>query len=309
LIAVHRLEKRSPIGVFDSGVGGLTVLRALRAVLPDRDFIYLGDTARLPYGTKSADSVARYSVQCAEALMARGIGCLVVACNTASASAMGALRARYNHIPVIGVIEPGAAAAVAASRSGHVAVIGTEGTIGGGAYQAALRRLNPAVRVAAQACSLFVAMAEEGWVDGPIAEAVARRYLRPMFAGAAVAAGIPDTLVLGCTHFPVLVSTLRAVLPAGVTIVDSAASVATVVAREVAGAAAGAVYDAALPLHGTALAPHETASPRELSGDMVKAPGGRVQWLATDGAQRFARVSSVFLGTALRADEIEIIDL
>jgi glutamate racemase len=317
LIAVHRLEKRSPIGVFDSGVGGLTVLRALRAVLPDRDFIYLGDTARLPYGTKSADSVARYSVQCAEALMARGIGCLVVACNTASASAMGALRARYNHIPVIGVIEPGAAAAVAASRSGHVAVIGTEGTIGGGAYQAALRRLNPAVRVAAQACSLFVAMAEEGWVDGPIAEAVARRYLQPMFAGAAVAAGIPDTLVLGCTHFPVLVSTLRAVLPAGVTIVDSAASVATVVAREVAGAmagatkgaAAGAVYDPALPLHGTALAPHETALPRELSDDMVKAPGGRVQWLATDGAQRFARVSSVFLGTALRADEIEIIDL
>jgi glutamate racemase len=341
LIAVHRLEKRSPVGVFDSGVGGLTVLRALRAVLPDRDFIYLGDTARLPYGTKSADSVARYSVQCAEALMARGIGCLVVACNTASASAMGALRARYNHIPVIGVIEPGAAAAVAASRSGHVAVIGTEGTIGGGAYQAALRRLNPAVRVAAQACSLFVAMAEEGWVDGPIAEAVARRYLEPMFAGAAVAAGIPDTLVLGCTHFPVLVSTLRAVLPAGVTIVDSAASVATVVAREVAGAlagavagavagalagaaagavagaaagatkgaAAGAVYDPALPLHGTALAPHETALPRELSDDMVKAPGGRVQWLATDGAQRFARVSSVFLGTALRADEIEIIDL
>ncbi len=317
MIAVHRLEKRSPIGVFDSGVGGLTVLRALRAVLPDRDFIYLGDTARLPYGTKSADSVARYSVQCAEALMARGIGCLVVACNTASASAMGALRARYNHIPVIGVIEPGAAAAVAASRSGHVAVIGTEGTIGGGAYQAALRRLNPAVRVAAQACSLFVAMAEEGWVDGPIAEAVARRYLQPMFAGAAVAAGIPDTLVLGCTHFPVLVSTLRAVLPAGVTIVDSAASVATVVAREVAGAmagatkgaAAGAVYDPALPLHGTALAPHETALPRELSDDMVKAPGGRVQWLATDGAQRFARVSSVFLGTALRADEIEIIDL
>jgi glutamate racemase len=286
LIAVRRPDERSPIGVFDSGVGGLTVLRALRAALPERAFIYLGDTARLPYGTKSAESVARYSVQCAEALVARGIGCLVVACNTASAFALGALRARYSHLPVIGVIEPGAAAAVAASRSGHVAVIGTEGTIGGGAYQAALTRLKPQVRVAAQACSLFVAMAEEGWVDGPIAESVARRYLEPMFSAAEVPGGVPygvpDTLVLGCTHFPVLVPAIRAVLPVGVTIVDSAASVAAVVAREL-------------------------ARPSEPSGEQVKTGG--VQWLATDGAQRFARVSSVFLGTALRADEIEIIDL
>jgi glutamate racemase len=288
LIAVRRPDEHSPIGVFDSGVGGLTVLRALRAALPERRFIYLGDTARLPYGTKSAESVARYSLQCAEALVARGIGCLVVACNTASASALEALRARYAHIPVIGVIEPGAAAAVAASHSGHVAVIGTEGTIGGGAYQAALRRLSPAVRVAAQACSLFVAMAEEGWVDGPIAESVARRYLEPMFSPAASPDGspygVPDTLVLGCTHFPVLVPAIRAVLPVGVTIVDSAASVAAVVARE-------------------------AALSSEPSGAQVKTVGGGVQWLATDGAQRFARVSSVFLGTALRADEIEIIDL
>jgi glutamate racemase len=291
LIAVRRPDEHSPIGVFDSGVGGLTVLRALRAALPERRFIYLGDTARLPYGTKSAESVARYSVQCAEALVARGIGCLVVACNTASASALEALRARYAHIPVIGVIEPGAAAAVAASRSGHVAVIGTEGTIGGGAYQAALRRLSPDVRVAAQACSLFVAMAEEGWVDGPIAESVARRYLEPMFSAVAtpygvpyrVPYGVPDTLVLGCTHFPVLVPAIRAVLPVGVTIVDSAASVAAVVARE-------------------------AALSSEPSGKLKTADGG-VQWLATDGAQRFARVSSVFLGHALRADEIEIIDL
>lgn len=284
MIAVRRSE-RTPIGVFDSGVGGLTVLRALRAALPDRDFIYLGDTARLPYGTKSPESVARYSLQCAEALVARGIGCLVVACNTASASALGALRARYAHIPVIGVIEPGAAAAVAASHSGHVAVIGTEGTIGGGAYQEALRRLNPKVRVATQACSLFVAMAEEGWVEGPIAESVARRYLEPMFStdAAGGSPGVPDTLVLGCTHFPVLVPAIRAVLPMGVTIVDSAASVAAVVL--------------------------EAAVPREPDGREAKTPGGAVRWLATDGAQRFARVSRVFLGSALHADEIEIIDL
>ena len=302
MIAVRRPDDHSPIGVFDSGVGGLTVLRALRAALPERRFIYLGDTARLPYGTKSAESVARYSLQCAEALVARGIGCLVVACNTASASALGALRARYVHIPVIGVIEPGAAAAVAASQSGHVAVIGTEGTIGGGAYQAALRRLNPNVKVAAQACSLFVAMAEEGWVDGPIAESVARRYLEPMFSTAAASngspSGLPDTLVLGCTHFPVLASAIRAVLPVGVSIVDSAASVAAVVAREAAVVARGAAVEA-----------RDGAVSSEHSGDTVKTVGGGVQWLATDGAQRFARVSSVFLGTALRADEIEIIDL
>lgn len=283
MIAVRRPDERGPIGVFDSGVGGLTVLRALRAALPERRFIYLGDTARLPYGTKSAESVARYSVQCAEALVARGIGCLVVACNTASASALGALRARYAHLPVIGVIEPGAAAAVAASRSGHVAVIGTEGTIGGGAYQAALQRLSPEVRVTAQACSLFVAMAEEGWVDGPIAESVARRYLEPMFSAATPHAS-PDTLVLGCTHFPVLVPAIRAVLPASVTIVDSAASVAAVVAREAA----------------------IVSKPSDGKGASAR---GGVQWLATDGAQRFARVSSVFLGTALHAADIEIIDL
>jgi glutamate racemase len=268
-----------PIGVFDSGIGGLTVLRALRAALPAEDFIYLGDTARLPYGTKSAESVVRYSLQCAEALIARGIRCLVVACNTASASALGALRLRYTGIPVIGVIEPGAAAAVSASRSRHIAVIGTEGTIGGGAYQTAIHRLNAEVRVTAAACSLFVAMAEEGWIDGPIAEAVARRYLDPIFYGApGVRYAIPDTLVLGCTHFPVLTGAIRAVLPEHVCIVDSAATVAAAVSRELA------------------------------APDHRRGRGG-VTWLATDGAARFARVSGTFLGEPLRADEIEIIDL
>jgi glutamate racemase len=272
-----------PIGVFDSGVGGLTVLRALRSALPEEEFIYLGDTARLPYGTKSPESVIRYSLQCAEALIVRGISCLVVACNTASASALGALRLRYPEIPVIGVIEPGAAAAVAASRSRHIAVIGTEGTVGGGAYQMAIHRLDAGVRVTARACSLFVAMAEEGWTEGPIAEAVARRYLDPIFGMAdeapyAPSDGTPDTLVLGCTHFPVLAGAIRTVLPPRVAIVDSAATVAAAVARELA-----------RPIH-------------------TRGSGG-VTWLATDGAARFARVSSVFLGQALRADEIEIVDL
>jgi glutamate racemase len=264
--------------VFDSGVGGLTVLRALRSALPTEEFIYLGDTARLPYGTKSPESVVRYSLQCAEALIARGIRCLVVACNTASASALDALRLRHRDIPVIGVIEPGAAAAVSASHSKHIAVIGTEGTIGGGAYQRAIHRLNADVRVTAQPCSLFVAMAEEGWVEGPIVEAVARRYLEPIFSAAADGDGVPDTLVLGCTHFPVLAAPIRAVLPQYVRIVDSAAAIAAAVS-------------------------HELAVPDHRPGH------GGVRWLATEGAARFARVSGTFLGEPLRADQIEIIDL
>ncbi len=269
-----------PIGVFDSGVGGLTVLRALRRVLPQERFVYLGDTARLPYGTKSAASVVRYSLQCAEALVSRGIRFLVVACNTASASALEALRLRYPAVPVMGVIEPGAAAAVAASRSRHIAVIGTEGTIGGGAYQSAIRRLDAGARVTAQACSLFVAVAEEGWAEGAIAESIARRYLDPIFCGAQSRSGggIPDTLVLGCTHFPLLTAAVRAVVPDTVALIDSAATVAAAVVRR--------------------LPPAINPCGR-----------GGVTWLATDGAARFARVGSIFLGESLPPQDIEIIDL
>jgi glutamate racemase len=271
----------APIGVFDSGVGGLTVLRALRAAMPAENFIYLGDTARLPYGTKSAETVVRYSLQCASALIGRGVRCLVVACNTVSASALEALRRRHPDLPVIGVIEPGAEAAVAASVSQYIAVVATEGTIGGGAYKKAIHRLNPSARVTSRACSLFVSMAEEGWTEGPIAEAVAHRYLDPIFRGD----DAPDTLVLGCTHFPALAGALSAVLPREVTIVDSAATTAAAVLRQ---------------LHGASEAAGEGATPGER---------GSVKWLATDGAARFARVSGTFLGETLPADAIEIIDL
>jgi glutamate racemase len=263
--------------VFDSGVGGLTVLRELTAALPGQEFIYLGDTARLPYGTKSADTVSRYSLQCAEALLARGIASLVVACNTASASALGSLRARYPHLPVIGVIEPGASAAVAGSRSHHIAVIGTEGTINGGAYQAEILRRNPAARISARACSMFVALAEEGWTAGPVAEAVAHRYLDPLFA----VADAPDTLVLGCTHFPILASAISSVLPSHVRIVDSAATTAQALAGRMAPAA----------------------------HDRGRIHRGRIRWLATDDAERFARVGGRFFGAELHADAVEIIDL
>jgi glutamate racemase len=275
-------SRGSPIGVFDSGVGGLTVLRALVEALPSEDFIYLGDTARLPYGTKSPETVVRYSLQCAAALVTRGIASLVVACNTASASALGALTERYPAMPVIGVIEPGAEAAVAASKSQHIAVIGTEGTISGGAYQTAIHRLSPAARVTACACSMFVALAEEGWTGGAVAEAVAHRYLDPLFFGP----DAPDTLVLGCTHFPILAPAIRSVLPDQVGIVDSAAAVAGAVAAAAAAAAAA----------------------RPATGP-VAARAGRVTWLATDGAERFARVGSTFFGQTLHAEAVEIIDL
>ncbi len=257
------------------------MLRALRSACPGENFIYLGDTARLPYGTKSAETVVRYSLQCADALIGRGVRLLVVACNTASASALDALRRHHPNTPVIGVIEPGARAAVAASLSQHIAVIATEGTVGGGAYQTAIHRLNPSARVISRACSLFVSMAEEGWTEGPIAESIARRYLDPLFPKD----DAPDTLVLGCTHFPALASAIRAVLPADVTMVDSAATTAAAVLGEL-GRTAGAV-----------------------GGDASPAARGWVKWLATDGAARFARVGGVFLGETLRPEAVEIVDL
>jgi glutamate racemase len=286
-----RAPRAGPIGVFDSGVGGLTVLRELRRALPGEDFIYLGDMARLPYGTKSAATVVRYSLQCAAALTSRDIRALVVACNTASASALTALAVEHPNLPVIGVIEPGAEAAVAASARRHIAVIATEGTIAGGAYQAAIRRRNPEAVVVAQACPLFVALAEEGWIEGPIVEAIARRYLEPLFGdqrggsgGAAGLSGTPDTLVLGCTHFPALKAAIQAVLPPSVVVVDSAATTAADVLRQV-------------------------GSQRQGSEAGQGSTPGQIRWLATDGAARFARVGSIFFGDALDPAAVEIIDL
>jgi glutamate racemase len=265
-----------PIGVFDSGVGGLTVLRALRAVLPADDFLYLGDTARLPYGTKSAQTVARYAAQAGDALARRGIKCLVVACNTAASVAIPELAARLAPTPVIGVIEPGAEAAVRATRTGHVAVIATEGTVRGEAYPRTIAALAPSVKVTQKACPLFVALAEEGWTDGPIVEAVARRYLEPVFAGS----GAPDTLLLGCTHFPALVAPLRRVVGAGVTIVDSAETTAAATAARIAALGLG------------------------------PEPGiGTTRLLATDGPERFARVGSIFSGEPIAPADVELVDL
>jgi glutamate racemase len=268
-----------PIGVFDSGVGGLTVLHALRSALPHESFIYLGDTARLPYGTKSAESVVRYSIQAADALVERNIKCLVIACNTASAVALHALCERYAPLPVVGVLEPGAQAACAASKTGRIAVIATEGTVRGGAYQAAIHAIRPDARVVAQSCALFVALAEEGWTDGPLVEGIVRRYLEPIFA--ADVASHPDCLLLGCTHFPVLQPVMRRVLDPSVVIVDSAETTARNVQQ--------------------LLTEQRLASGAGNSATL--------QLLATDAPARFARVGGTFFGCRIEESAVEAIDL
>ncbi|CAH2031908.1 glutamate racemase [Trichlorobacter ammonificans] len=212
------------IGIFDSGVGGLTVLREVMRALPQEDTIYFGDTARVPYGTKSPDTVIRYSQEIASFLVTRDIKLLVVACNTASAVALPTLR-RMLPIPVVGVIEPGAKRAAEVTRNGVVGVIGTAGTIRSSAYSRAIKRLNPELSVLARACPLFVPLAEEGWVDNEIARLTAVTYLEELRQ-----TGV-DTLVLGCTHYPLLKKTIAAVMGPQVTLVDSAEETARTVSR------------------------------------------------------------------------------
>jgi glutamate racemase len=269
--------RQLPVGVFDSGIGGLTVLKALAERLPAEDFLYLGDTARLPYGTKTSATVERYALQAVAELVRRGVKAVVVACNTASAAALPALAAAHPDLPVIGVIEPGAAAAVAATRTGRIAVIATEGTVRGGAYQQAIHALRQDAVVSATPATLFVALAEEGWTQGEVALATARRYLEPLFAHNQSA---PDVLVLGCTHFPPLVDVIRKVVGQGVEIVDSAATTASALAQ--------LVQDRNL---------HQPAG------------SGAVRFLVTDGEDRFARVGPVFFGRPIRPGDIERVDL
>ncbi|HVZ69018.1 MAG TPA: glutamate racemase [Rhizomicrobium sp.] len=264
----------SPIGVFDSGMGGLTVMRALTERLPNESFLYLGDTARLPYGTKSADTVKRYALQAARALMERGVKMVVIACNTASV-ALPALRDALAPLPAIGVIEPGAAAAVAAAPDGPIAVIATEGTVKGGAYRTAIRATGSNAPIVQQACPLFVPMTEEGLVEGPIAEAIAHRYLDPLLATVPK----PKCLLLGCTHYPALKPVIARVA-GDVQLVDSAVTTAAAV---------------------EAL----------LKEKKLEAGGGTAsrKFLATDAPDRFARVGEIFYGSVIDPGNVELIDL
>jgi glutamate racemase len=267
-----------PIGVFDSGMGGLTVLRALLARLPCERFVYLGDTARLPYGTKSPETVQAYTLQATRLLVSEGVKMVVIACNTASAVALGPLAKALSPVPVIGVIEPGARAGVAATRNNHIAVIATEGTVKGAAYVRVIAALNGDIKVVQQPCQLFVALAEEGWTDSPATRAAAEHYLAPLFSGPSA----PDTLVLGCTHFPVLADTIRKIIGSNVSLVDSAETTALAVADALASGSLGSTS---------------------------KANGGTARIFATDSPERFARVGAVFLGRPIDAEAVELVDL
>jgi glutamate racemase len=270
-------NRRLPIGVFDSGVGGLTVLRALRQAMPKEDLVYLGDTARLPYGTKSPASIGRYAGQATTHLQRRGIKLLVVACNTASAVALDALREQMDPVPVIGVVEPGAIAAVAARPGGKHLVLATEATVRYGAYRDEITGRDDKAAVRELACEMMVSLAEEGWTEGAIAESIIRRYLEPL----AEPDFEPDCIILGCTHFPLLRPALRQVVGAGTVIVDSASTTAGVA---------------------TAL-----LAENDLLNDQQDP--GALRLLATDGASRFARIGGRFIGEDLDADDIELVDL
>jgi glutamate racemase len=230
-----RTTRRHPIGVFDSGVGGLTVVRALRAVLPGEDIVYLGDTARVPYGNKSPRTVERYSLGCQQFLLDRDVKLVLIACNTASATALPALTAA-SPVPVIGAVEPGATSALAATENRHIGVIGTLGTVRSSAYAKAIAARDPSAKLTALACPLLVPLAEEGWTDeqDPGAILVARRYLAELFARDREI----DTLVLGCTHYPLLRGVLARIagelVGRPITVVDSASAMADA-AREALG--------------------------------------------------------------------------
>jgi glutamate racemase len=269
--------KTLPIGVFDSGVGGLTVLKALRDEMPHEDLVYLGDTARLPYGTKSPASISRYACQATSHLQNHGIKLLVVACNTASAVALDALREQMAPLPVIGVVEPGAMAAIAARPRGSHLVLATEATVRLGAYRQAIEARDTDASVTELACELLVSLAEEGWLDGDIATGIVRRYLDELD----VEQKRPDCVILGCTHFPLLRDTIAAVIDDGTAIVDSASTTAAVAA--------------------------ELLEATGMHNDQRGA--GSLKLFATDGAKRFARVGGQFLGTNITLDDVQIVDL
>ncbi len=217
-------DPSAPIGVFDSGIGGLTVVRALRVRLPKESIIYFGDTARVPYGTKSAETITRFAIQDADFLASRGVKLIVAACHSASSAALAELTRRFA-VPVLGVIEPGARALVAATRSNRVAVIGTNATITSAAYERAIRALRSDVEILAKPTPLFVPLAEEGWLDGDVAEMTARRYL------SGLAQEKIDALLLGCTHFPLLTPVISRVLGPQVRLIDSSEETAVAAAE------------------------------------------------------------------------------
>lgn len=261
------------IGVFDSGMGGLTVLRALRTLLPAESFVYLGDTARLPYGTKSLETVQQYAIQMANVLVEKRIKALVIACNTATTAALPFLTSMLPDIPVIGVVSPGASVAISTTRNQRIAVFATEATIASCAYEQLITQALPTARVVSRACSVLVGLAEEGMIGNTVAREALKHYLSVLTN--------EDTLVLGCTHFPVFKPLLMELLPVGLQVVDTA--------------------DA------TALALKHTLTTQSLLTQAAPTTKGTVQYLVTDSVQRFQRVGEIFLGETLALEHIELL--
>lgn len=271
------------IGVFDSGFGGLTVLRALIQRLPGARFAFLGDTARLPYGSKSRRTIARYAVQSAQFLVhEQHAEFLVIACNTASAMALDAIQESVS-VPVLGVIQPGAQSARAASRTGDVLVIATDATVHSHAYAAACQTLN--LRALEKACPLLVPLVEEGWTAHPVTEQVIHIYLDELAADAAAKGLRPDTVVLGCTHYPLLRPLIERLVPAGVSVIDSAESTADAAVRLFNGRAKG-------------------VDPDERDASLAET---EIRCFATDSVDKFERLGSRFLGRPV--GKVELIDL
>ena len=271
------------IGVFDSGFGGLTVLKALLEEIPEADYLYFGDTARLPYGSKSAQTVARYACEAVKLLQGNGAELLVIACNTATALALPRIRSAAS-VPVLGVIEPGAQRAKAASKSAKAVVIGTEATIASHAYREALAALK--IESREKACPLLVPLVEEGWVDHAVTEQVARIYLNEAFGGDFAKA---DVLLLGCTHYPLIEPVLQRIVPSTVTLVDSAESVALAVRN--------------LNISGSGDVTHAHTSPPVPHGKAT----GKLRFFVTDSVEKFQRLGARFLGREIL--NIEHVDL
>lgn len=268
-----------PIGIFDSGVGGLTVYQAFQSALPSENFLYLGDTARLPYGAKTPDTIMRYSLQAAAKLIEAGVKYLVIACNTATSSALEVLQQHYPDIPIVGVIEPGARAALSTSKEKRIAVIATAATVRARAYEKILSSIDAQVTVLTKPAPLLVALAEEGLITGEIPMQILHHYLDEWLN--LPAAAMPETLILGCTHFPVLIPAIQQVVKGKMKIVDSACTVA------------------------------KDAQRYFINNPHLANPGlhGTSQFWVTDGIERFLKVAHIFLKQNIDPDQIELVEL
>lgn len=270
---ISRFDTKSPIGVFDSGIGGLTVLKALQHHFPNESFIYIGDTARLPYGTKSPETVSRYAESLTKEILLHNVKAVVVACNTASTHGLPAVKILAGDLPVIGMIDPAAEAAIKASRSKHIGVMATFGTIKSDVYKKALLAQDSNCTVSSVACQMLVSLAEEGWSEGDIAKATIHKYLDPIFNQA----DAPDTLILGCTHFPVFVPLITEILGNNVTLINSGEA-----------------------------ASHTLTN--FLSSDASE-PIGETQFFVTDDPHRFAENAAKFYDHKIMPNNVTLIDI